>query len=173
MRVERVPLKRNGTGYLIENFVFTRSYQERKRIFLKCQNKRSGCTARASIAAFGNYDDLRVTNPHHNHDIPSSTAMVFRNRLIAEVKKPSNARASLSQVYSHARNVLLEPLTNLAEREGNFWKNSLGILQFNLPFRNLELTFYQERHWHWLHSSSFQNCRRREFFAAWHRAGGL
>ena len=110
--VEEIPLKRNGTGYLIDNYVFLKSYQRKgnKKTYLKCYEKSCGALVLTTKEA-------TLTNNVHTHDQPTLDTLRFRTRILEDAKKPSNARTPLAQIYSTARNELLKPFTNRPERE--------------------------------------------------------
>ena len=96
LEFKTVPLKRNGTGYLIGNFVYIKDRLEGGNLFLRCQKYKT-CPARGVIVGSHALDchDLR-----HNHSPPDVLAMIFRNSLVQMAMDPSNMCLTSKDVYS-------------------------------------------------------------------------
>ncbi|XP_072019178.1 uncharacterized protein [Amphiura filiformis] len=67
---------RQGTGWLINKFVFVKNYERDNKIYLKCQQKRNfkSCSATAVVHKGTNVAFLRY--PHHTHSAPLPGEMV-------------------------------------------------------------------------------------------------
>ncbi len=91
-----IPLKRNGTGYLIGNYVYIKDRLEGSNLFLRCQKYKT-CPARGVIVGTSALDcnDLR-----HNHAPPDILGMIFRNSLVQMAMDPSNMCLTSKDVYS-------------------------------------------------------------------------
>ncbi|XP_072044777.1 uncharacterized protein [Amphiura filiformis] len=91
-----IPLKRNGTGYLIGNYVYIKDRLEGGNLFLRCQKYKT-CPARGVIVGANAQDcnDLR-----HNHIPPDVLGMIFRSSLVQMAMDPSNMCLTSKDVYS-------------------------------------------------------------------------
>lgn len=97
-----VPLKRNGVGYLVGNYVYikdgTKHDGHPHSIFLRCQKYKS-CRARGTLSLTGSCA-LDCEDGHHNHPAPDVLAMLFRQAAIQTASDPENSEMTAKGVYA-------------------------------------------------------------------------
>ena len=112
MNFEIVPLKRNGNGYLISNFIFRKKMERGNSLVLTCREYKSGCKASAKI----NNGLAYLINDSHNHAPQDISCLKFRAAVIENAKTPASAKLSLQNVYNSTRQEILSHASTDGER---------------------------------------------------------
>ena len=80
---EALVLKRNGRGYLIEEYMFIKAREARGTLHLRCQEyKTSNCTATAKITD----ETATIVNPVHSHTVPDIESIRFRSAVMDKAR---------------------------------------------------------------------------------------
>ena len=109
-----IPLPRNATGYIIDNYIYRRHSDNKKGtiMFLRCRQR--GCKAAATIKK----GEAFLGNGEHNHLPDDQTVLRFKSALKDAARQPAARKSSLSDIYTDVRKQFMGATSsNAASRE--------------------------------------------------------